>query len=522
MSIPHAAPGAKSCVTCPSFLEGAKQTSTLGTNLGAPICGRKMLPLISPRQTREAATRALGHIASNCKFHGETVRLDPLPASSAPQLPIGIPGTVAEPSSSDKATAPNCLTCEHYVSAGQVQREYGWTGSLCLANGTLMPDARLLSYAKSCGKYVRQVGARRAPSFTGFTLLPAFSDTFGKIDTSKVYNELLDHYVDPSEWPTDRPVTDKQEARGIRAWRKIEDPEGYGEPVYLPVFDKNFFSEDERALIPQASDPEAPHLYADHGGIMYAMAVVWMQLDDTPAAWGQGGTGKTELGRHMSWMMQLPFHRIVINAASEIDDIAGKILFEGGQTVVHLGRLSQAWIKPGIILLDEPNTGPNDVWQLIRPLTDNSRLLTLDNLKGQRLKRHIDCFFYLAMNPAWDPRNVGAHEIGDADSSRLTHMFFELPPREVEEAIIQRRVKLDKWEVPTKQLKALMDTAREIRELSDQGTIHTTWGVRHNIKVARLLRWFHPTVAYRRAAGDALEPSQWELLSTVVTSHFGG
>lgn len=510
------------CTECPAFVVERQQEELIGTNLGSPICGRKMLPLIAPRQSPDAAKRVLEHTATNCKWYKQEVRLDPLRAFDAPPLPVGIDMNPATQSVSDASLMADCMSCENYVSGAEVQRTYGWTSSLCRATGWLMPDGRLEGYAKKCGAYSRRNTLRTTNNLGTFTLLPAFSDTFGKINEAGAYKNSLDNYVDPSEYETDRPVSERAAKQHIRAWRRITDPDGYGEDVFLPIYDlKGHIADNEWDLVPQASHAEAPHLYADHGGILYTMAVLWMKLDDTPAAWGQGGVGKTELARHLAWLMQLPFHRIVINSASEIDDIAGKILFKNGQTVPHYGRLARAWKSPGVILLDEPNTGPADIWQLIRPLTDNSRLLVLDNLEGERIVRHEDAFFMMAMNPSWDPRNVGAFEIGDADSSRLQHIFFDLPPRTVEEEIIQRRVKLDNWEVPEGQLKNLMDVAEELRQLSNDGVLHTTWGVRHNIKAARNLRYFRPSVAYKRAAGDALEPSQWEAMHTVITSHFG-
>jgi len=355
--------GKPTCTTCPSFLTGRVQQDNLGTTIGSPVCGRKMLPLVAPRQSKDAASRALEHTASNCKWHNEIVRLDPLRATDAPNLSVGMDTNKAEQTLEDVTSRPDCLSCGNYVSAAKVQQEYGWTSPLCRATGSIMLEGRLERYAEKCGSYAARQPHHPIPSnaLGSFTLLPAFSDTFGKVNEASAYKQLLDNYVDPKDWPTERPVTAKFAEAGIRAWRKIVDPDGYGEDVYLPIFDGSIFPENERALIPQATDSEAPHLYADHGGIIYTMAVLWMKLDDTPAAWGQGGVGKTELARHLAWLMQIPFHRIVINSASEIDDIGGKMLFKNNQTVPHYGRLARAWKSIGLCLLDEPNTGPADI-----------------------------------------------------------------------------------------------------------------------------------------------------------------
>jgi MoxR-like ATPase len=514
--------GGRSCTTCPAFLSGRDQTVNLGSNLNGPICGIKMLPLVMPKQGADTSKRVLSHVATNCDKYGTDVKFEPLSLAAAPDLRVGMDADLEEPPAEQPST-PSCYTCANYVNSQVVQGETGWTGSICRATGNLMPDNRLDNYSKKCGRWTRRVGpsSDRQPKLQTFTFFPQFSGNFGIVDVTANYRISLDHFIDPTKYQTDRPVSERAKQRGIRAWRQIVDPDGYGEPVYLPVYDIERFPEAERVLVPRTGDSEHPELYADHGQLTYTMAVLWMKLDETPAWWGQGGTGKTEFARHLAWMMCLPFHRINITASTEVDDLAGKILFENNETVIHYGRLSEAWGKPGIILLDEPNTGPPEVWQIIRPLTDNSRLLILDMLKHERIKRHLDCYFTLAMNPPWDMRNVGTQTIGDADGSRLMHMYFSYPPEDLEREIIQRRCKLDGWEVPPDQMRALMKVTKELRDASDTGVLHSTWGVRHNLKVARALRWFTPIKAYWRAVGDYLEPSQRDVVHTIVKSQFG-
>jgi len=262
-------------------------------------------------------------------------------------------------------------------------------------------------------------------------------------------------------------------------------------------------------------------LYVDHFGGMYGLGVAWMELDETPVFWGVPGVGKTELLRHAAWIMQLPFHRISITKSSEIDDIAGKMEYSPEKgTWFRYGRLPRAWTKPGVICIDEPNTGPEEIWQFIRPLTDNSKQLVLDMYDGRPLDRHQDAYMGMAMNPAWDARNIGALEIADADSNRLFHVYIEMPPERLEKEILKARVELDGWELSDRQLKMLMDIAKDIRSLCDDGQLPMTWAVRQQIKVARALRWFNPIVAYRRAAGDFLEPEAQQVLLDQVRAHW--
>lgn len=531
--------GAKSCDKCPAFLVERNQTSVLGSNLSAPVCGLKMVALVMPSNGPETASRVLGHVAKDCAQFGSDVEFKPLPAEKHPLFFVGMDPLASTVEPDEDQTLASCHSCEHFVTSARVSQQTGWTGPICRAQGALMVEVRLPQYARSCGKFkLLSYGSRPAFDLDSFSFLPIFDAEFGSVNYTQTYVERVSNIIDPAVYPNERELTPRLERmmqrRGIRAWRRVVDPDGYGEDVFLPIYDPNakittstgetvpFLTDDEKELVPRTGDDEHPELYADHNGLLYHMAVLWMKLDETPAWWGQGGTGKTEFARHLAWLMQLPFTRISIHGSTETDDLVGKMMFEENETRFHYGILSSRWTRPGIILLDEPNTGPNEVWQKIRPLTDNSRLLVVTENKNERLKRGPETFFAMAMNPAWDPRNVGTQTLGDADGSRLMHMMFNLPPEPLEREIIQARVRLDGWELDKKTLDNLMKVAKELRAASESGTLHTTWGVRHQLKVARALRWFTPIMAYRRAVGDYMEPAQFDFVLTTVKHLFGG
>jgi hypothetical protein len=162
------------------------------------------------------------------------------------------------------------------------------------------------------------------------------------------------------------------------------------------------------------------------------------------------------------------------------------------------------------------------VWHFLRPLTDNSKQLVIEEAPIKNRKRHDFFYMGLAMNPPWDARNSGINPIADADARRLHHMFIDLPPAEIERDIIATRVKHDGWEISASTVETIEKIAVDIRALVNEGALPISWGVAMQLKVARSLRWFDWFDAYRMAAGDFLEPEAQEQLIAVVKTHVEG
>jgi MoxR-like ATPase len=509
----------KSCTNCPAFLQADEGVRKFKKSIGAPVCGRYGIPLGKPGMKKSQGDKLAVHFANRCDSYGEPMPPEPVEERFLVVLPDPKTreGTVDE----DKAKmCTSCAMCKNFVRDDTVADELGWSVGLCAAKGKLILPSRQVAEARGCG--YKEFGPIRR-STMGLMLLPEYEDAFQvNVDPVKAYfkGKTAGSFVDPREYPTDREVSEEDATGGIRAWRKIVDPNGSGNEVFLPVYREDFFEEDDRAKIPRTGDDEHPELYVDHFGGLYTLGVLWTETDDTPCLIGEAGVGKTELYRHIAWLMCTPFERFSITAKSELEDLAGSMRYEAGTgTYFSYGRLVRAWQKPCVVCLDEPNTGPPEVWQFLRPLTDNSKQLVLDQNNGEHVKRHTDCYLGMAMNPAWDPKNIGATEIGDADVSRLMHVYVELPPPILEREIIKNRVKIDGWELSEDQIDTLMSIAEDIRGQVKEETIPITWGIRPQLKVARLLRWFDWITAYRRAVGDFLEEQAREILLDQVRAH---
>lgn len=482
---------------------------------GGPMCGRYGTPLLRPGQAngREEEEAVLEYQASKCDAYGEELPPVPLERRFAVSLPM--PTMRNQESGPEHETCMSCASCTKFAPADVVEDSLGWATGLCAARGMLVPSNMQTRNAAGCE--FKRLGPV-LDSIEDLVLFPQYKSGFNMPDKVAQFIEASTAR-EPSTYVTDQPVTDEHRASGIIAWRRIDEPNGK-RFVHLPIYSIEHFSESDQKLIPRTGDDEHPELYIDHFGGVYMAAVCWSELDETPDLIGKAGTGKTELGRHLAWLMQLPFRRVSITGSTELDDLAGKMHYNKEKgTYFEYGRLPKAWKSAGVICIDEPNTGQPDVWQFLRPLTDNSKQLVLDVNEGETISRHDDCYMFMAMNPAWDPINIGANEIGDADVNRLFHIYVPEPPEDVERSIIEARVALDGWRIERADLDMVMGIAHDIRALIDEGGLSISWATRPQIKVARALRWFDPVNAYKRAVADYLEPEARDSILDIVRSH---
>ncbi len=507
----------KSCFQCKNFRPTAKVGERYGKSIGTPMCDFFDKPIGRANDSAHDLERKAKKVGTACDAFDK-------PANSKPRrtFAVAFPDmSRTDPANVDenlKAACQSCMSCKNYTPADIVTSELGWVAGLCNAKGELVQDLSTTFVGRTCD--IKQFGEVRNTALVGLNLFPEFGDDFLTGDLVAEFKKL--NAFDPATHETDKPVTDDDRKMGVASWKRVIDKSrpDFDTKVFLPVFDPEFFDDIERSKIPQTGEDAHPELYVDHSNAVYKTAVLWQMLDETPIAWGEAGNGKTELSRYLAWMMQLPYERMSITASTDLDDLAGKMHYDPSRgTYYEYGRLPKAWSKPGIIILDEPNVGPPDVWQFIRPLTDNAKQLVLDMNRGERIPRNDSCYLMMAANPAWDPRNVGAFPIGDADQRRLMHIFIPAPPKEIEEEIIRARCALDEYDIPKVVLNAVMQIAAELRGFSRQGTIPITWGVAPQIKVARATRWFSLLDAYKIAVTDYLEPSQADIVLEVVRAN---
>lgn len=510
-----------SCTTCKSFLTPSEQVALYGTHLGSPVCG--LLSKLIGRPGQVDTPRPIADIVGEkCNsWTNQSIQWDHTVMRQKPIYPLQIAMRQPMPDSMGQKNPErvrSCSQCVFFSAEGKTEEETGFMSPMCRAKGQLLLADRMTAYASEC-----DVKSEWRPSDETFLaqaiiFLPELQDGYGKPNLAA---QLKGRSGDPELYESDKPVTAEEKEQGIRAWRKLIDPSGYGKDVFLPIFETSYFSDQtDREDIPRlgVGDPP-PEAYVDYNGFAYTLAVLWRELDLPPALWGQPGVGKTELFRHMAFLMNAPYKRFSITESSELEDLAGAPQYspELG-TYFRPGRFVKAWSSTCVICVDEPNRGPRDVWSFLRPALDDAHRLTVEADSGRHYDRYDHCYLGTAMNPSWDARNIGSESLASADLSRMMHMFVDLPPDHVERKILGDSLARDGAD-PT-QAKKLIDLAMSIapglRQYARDGSIPVFWAIREQKKVVRAMQFFSPVQAYNLAVGDALDPEQRETILTEV------
>lgn len=513
----------RSCLGCEHRLTADQAAIKFRKGLGAAQCAMYGHVLSKPGLKPIQEALIAKHFAKDCPSFG-TPRTETVTDEPNMTVAIADPKVVlaGESSIEQKNGCSNCRECANFIPPEVVKANFGWTFPLCRARGELLNPNRLTSIARTCDW--RRPGVQSNQVDTVF-LAPIYDEAFGAgLDPVAAFMKRQrdgGSVLDPRDYVTDKEVTPAWSKLGVRAWRRIEDPSGSGKFTHAPIFNDPT-DPAELAKVPRTGSSKHPELYVDHGGFVYKVISCWMEFDFTPILWGRAGTGKTELFRHLAWLMNLPFDNISIKPESTLDDMVGKTQARDGTTYFVQGRVPKRWVLPGVLNLDEFNSNANLAF-LVRPLMDENQTMVLDEDAAQVLERNTCCFFGMAGNAAHDPLNFGTLPIAPADMSRALHVKVELPPADVEKEILRAKAKtLDDYDVPEDVLNTVMKIAAEIRALVDDGALPISWGIRDQQQVVRLTKMFTLEDSYRLAIGNALEAQQSEDLLSIVKTNNGG
>ncbi|QDK02042.1 AAA-ATPase [Gordonia phage Gibbles] len=508
----------KNCRTCIHFIDGKKpnvSSRLFGDTVGNDVCAKFGRIISNTNDSPENTIKIQDSIASNCD-EWETSAISPAINSEPAEynhkwITLGIPTFDPGPRNSDQEKPASCAFCAfRRAPINAVSAEIGVESTLpaCTVYGTLILPGQGAPIARTCHK-----GVKGPNSDNNIATVDIFPDMVLDIAPENM------KFDDPLDYQTDQLVSEEdKKIHGIQAWRKVTEPNGT-RYIMMPIFNPSSFNDEDRKNIPRPGDDEHPELYLDHLGLLYRMLALW-KMGFTPSLSGTAGVGKTEAFRFIAYQMQLPFRRVSINNSTDIDHLAGKTEYAKDiGTYFQMGVIPKAWNSRCVLVIDEPNVGPPDVWQFFRPLTDNSKQLVLDMDKGQKIPKNEHCYFGMAMNPVWDILNVGTHEIGDADARRLMHIYVPPPDAATEKQIIMERCLTDGYALPTSLYNTISRIVNVIRAQSASDTLPFRWGTAQTIKVALATQYFNIVDCFRLAIVDFIDPDSGEIVLGIVKSN---
>jgi len=177
---------------------------------------------------------------------------------------------------------------------------------------------------------------------------------------------------------------------------------------------------------------------------------------------GPTGCGKTRFVRHMAWRLHRPLVTVACHDDLSANDLMGRYLVRGGETIWQDGPLTAAVRAGAICYLDEVVEARQDTVVAIHPLTDDRRLLPLDK-RGELVAAHPDFQLVVSYNPGY--QNL-MKELKPSTRQRFVTIAFDFPPRDIEVAIVCRESGV---EHPV--AVSLVKLAERVRRLRDRGLV---------------------------------------------------
>ena len=164
----------------------------------------------------------------------------------------------------------------------------------------------------------------------------------------------------------------------------------------------------------------------------------------------------------MAWRLQRPLVTVACHDDLSANDLTGRFLVRGGETVWQDGPLTAAARDGAICYLDEVVEARQDRVVAIHPLTDDRRLLPLDR-RGELLRAHSDFQLVVSYNPGY--QNL-MKELKPSTRQRFVTIAFDFPPRELEVAIVCQEAGIGR---PLGV--HLVQLAERVRRLRDRGLV---------------------------------------------------
>jgi nitric oxide reductase NorQ protein len=197
---------------------------------------------------------------------------------------------------------------------------------------------------------------------------------------------------------------------------------------------------------------------------------------------GDSGCGKTELVLLMGKVQKRDVAKFDMAAKQDpIASLVGVHRFEDGKSVFDRADFTYALEKDGIILLDELPRAPVNTNNILFPVLDSRRELSMDiACSGARhVKVNEKCRFIATANEGFE--YTGNNVLDRALKERFQIIPIEYMPNPQEIELLYGRTKVDK-----KYADVIVKTAKTIRDMYKKEDLSSSVSIRHTLYAADL------------------------------------
>lgn len=154
---------------------------------------------------------------------------------------------------------------------------------------------------------------------------------------------------------------------------------------------------------------------------------------------GPTGCGKTRFMQHMAWRLKRPLITVSCHDDLTANDLVGRYLVTGGETVWVDGPMARAVRTGSILYLDEIVEARKDTTVVIHPLADDRRVLPIEKT-GELLEAAPEFCLAISYNPGY--QSV-LKDLKQSTRQRFVAIEFGYPSAALETKIVARETGVD-------------------------------------------------------------------------------
>ena len=153
---------------------------------------------------------------------------------------------------------------------------------------------------------------------------------------------------------------------------------------------------------------------------------------------GPPGGGKSTCVKAFAAEAGLPYYQVIGQDGLTSEDLLGRAHIENGKDVWTDGIITKWARTGGIMHFDEVNVFPATVMMRLNEAMDAKRQLNMQDLNGEIIKLHPDCFIVLSRNP---PDYEGVTSLPKPVQNRCKEIWLPFAPIEIEHKVIVAQAK---------------------------------------------------------------------------------